>query len=129
MKCQEIMNPNMKSPQRKAITIQISSTLSIGSFHQMRCGGGVAAIAMFPLENWTPPNLRRARSSLDRSSLGQRNGSHFHHAPDQVENGRNGDAEKQQQEGIIEDPLHRWHTFLARLRWIHFIRRHDNTPE
>ena len=47
MKCHAIMKPNMKRPQRKATTTQISSTREIGSFHQMRSGGGVTAMA-FP---------------------------------------------------------------------------------
>ncbi len=48
MKCQAIMKKNMNSPQRKAITIQPSSVLWIGSFHQIRCSGGVTAMSLSP---------------------------------------------------------------------------------
>ncbi len=39
---------NMMRPQVKAMMIQESSTFAIGSFHQMRCGGGVIAMALPP---------------------------------------------------------------------------------
>src|SRR5262249_45861969 len=90
MKCQAIMKLNMNRPHRKAKTIQISSTRSIGSFHQIRCSGGETAMA-------GPPYL---------SSLGKRDGGNFHHAPEDVENGWQRHAEKKQQKRIIQYPLH-----------------------
>src|SRR6516164_7401053 len=90
MICQAIMKLNMNKPQRNAITIQISSTRSMGSFHQIRCSGGVTAIA-------SPPDLK---------SLGKRDGGDLHHPPENVENGGERDAEEEEQEWIVQDALH-----------------------
>jgi hypothetical protein len=42
--CHQIIMKNITRPHRNATTIQISSTLWIGSFHQMRSLGGEMAI-------------------------------------------------------------------------------------
>jgi hypothetical protein len=42
---------NMMRPQVNAMMIQESSTLAIGSFHQIRCGGGVIAMVGSPSQS------------------------------------------------------------------------------
>src|SRR5512139_874680 len=101
MKCQAIMNPNMNKPQRKAMTVQINSTFSMGSFHQIRSFGGVTAMR-FPRSFQIAP-LRLAGAPC---SFRQRDGGNLHHAPKDVEHRWNRYAEEQQQKRIIENPLH-----------------------
>src|SRR3972149_5749585 len=107
MKCQAIMNENMNTPQRKAMTVQINSTFSMGSFHQIRCLGGAMAILV-------PTHLasRLAASHFVKSSaprsFGKRDGGDLHHTPKNVEDSRYGYADEQQQKRIIENPVHRW---------------------
>src|SRR5574338_853874 len=98
MKCHAIMKPNMNRPQRNAMTIQINSTFSIRSFHQIRSLGGVMAI-LVPVFVFASPERPQ--------SFCKRDGGDLHHAPEDVEHCRYRDAEKKQQERIIENPLHR----------------------
>jgi hypothetical protein len=41
---------NMRSPQQNAMMIQVSSTLAIGCFHQIRSLGGVIAMVQPPVQ-------------------------------------------------------------------------------
>src|SRR5512132_2914698 len=116
------MTPNMNRPQRKAITIQTSSTLSIGSFHQIRCSGGVTAMSISPSQK--DSRLSAGGCNL-QSSFRQGDRGDFHYAPDQIENRRKRYAEEQQQEWIVENPLHHRHALGARKL---FGRRHGGTP-
>src|SRR5262245_23751763 len=110
MKCQEIMNANMKMPQRKAMAIHTSSTFSIGSFHQIRCSGGLTDIVI----------------SVSSMSLGERNGGDLHDAPEDVQHGRDGHPEEQQKERVVENALHRRHPGVGcgGLQWMEVVRRH-----
>src|SRR5215208_1604718 len=91
------MVANIASPQTNASAVQMISTRSTGSFHQIRCAGGVTAIfslVQFQLVCYAP------------SSLGERDRSDFHDAPQRVEHCRNGHAEKEQEKWIVEHALH-----------------------
>ena len=80
------MKPNMNRPHRRAMMIHPSSTLAIGSFHQTLFSGGC--------DSHVGPFL-----------VGERNGSDFHNAPNQVKGGRDDDAQKQKQERIVQGPV------------------------
>src|SRR5690606_10918731 len=81
------MKANMNTPQRNAITIQMISAGATGSFHHTRCSGGWIAMT----------GLR---------SPGHRDLGQLHHPPEDVEDGRDGDAEKEEQKRVVEHPLH-----------------------
>src|SRR5215510_9825283 len=61
-----------------------------------------------------PDSLFRRRDSHGSSpcrSFCERDGGNLHHAPQDVENGRYGDADEKQQKMIVQNPLHRRDSF------------------
>src|SRR3990172_8875860 len=84
---------NMIRHHTSAITIQSSSTRSSGSFHHTRSEGGRIALI--------GDSLFRDRQVDD-----------LHHAPDRVQDGRDRDADEQQQERVVEQLLHRRNRIL-----------------
>src|SRR6516165_7507381 len=80
---------NMMMPQTKAMAIHTNSPLATGSFHQRRSCGGF--IAMGPL----------LLHQTDKPYVGD-----LHDPPQNVDDGRYHHAEKQEEERVVENPLH-----------------------
>src|SRR5678816_2019150 len=87
--CQYGIMKNMIRHHTSAITIQMSSVRSSGSFHHTRSEVDEMVIAA----PWIV--LFRDRQSDD-----------LHHAPDDVEHGGHRDADEEQQERVVEELLH-----------------------
>src|SRR5271166_2037737 len=80
---------NMMTPQTKAMAIHTSSPRATGSFHQTRSCGGFIAISPLLLHE------------IDEPDVGD-----LHHAPQNIDDGRDHHAEKQKEERVVENPLH-----------------------
>src|SRR5271166_3662809 len=95
---------NMMMPHTKAMAIHTNSPLATGSFHQTRSCGGFIAIVPLLLHQ------------IDKPYIGD-----LHDAPQNVDDGRDDHAEKQEEEWVVENPLHErnalWH-LRSRLRFL-----------
>src|SRR5262245_28275477 len=76
---------------------------------------------------------RRDARQIRRGSFGDRDGGDLHHAPQDVEDSRNRHAEEEQQEGVVENPLHDRHALggigcrgWGDVRSHHSLLRHPN---
>src|SRR5262252_10531316 len=89
---------NITMHHANAMTIHRISSRWMGCFHQTRWSGGWMALIVCSLSR------RASRSLRERAD---RNAQDAHDAPDDVEHGGHRHAEKEQQERVLEDHLHR----------------------